>query len=81
MVKQLKYLGPGSEPDPIRGIASAIVLVRGLNGHEPDDEEIRECLELEGLEPSADNIELVQRSVAQLSNGSLDDWRRGGSDG
>jgi hypothetical protein len=87
MVEQLKYLVPGNTPDPILGIASAIVFVfvfvfvKSLNGHEPDDVEIRWSLELGELEPSAENVEIVQRAVAQISNKPLDERQRGRADG
>jgi hypothetical protein len=67
MTKELKYMGPGNAKDPIQNIATAIVFVKGLNGHEPDDEEIREELVGYGLDATEENIAQVRAAVQEQS--------------
>lgn len=80
-MKKLMYLGPGRRGDPIADIAAAIVLVHSMNGHETDDDEIREELRGYGLPTVPENVERVQRLVAQSSNGPLDECQRGRAGG
>lgn len=63
MTKDLKHIGPGTPSDPIKDVAAAIVAVAGINGHEPDDAEIRELLEEQGAEGTEHNIAAVRAAV------------------
>lgn len=63
MSKELKHIGPGETADPIKDIAAAITAVAGINGHKPDDAEIRELLEEQGVESSEQNIAAVRAAV------------------
>ena len=63
MTKELKHLGPGETPDPIKDVAAAIAAVAGINGHQPDDAEIRELLEEQGAEGTEQNIAAVRAAV------------------
>lgn len=63
MNKELKYIGPGKTADPIKDIAAAIVAVTNINGHQPDDAEIRESLEELGVEGSEQNVAAVRAAV------------------
>jgi len=60
MAQQLRYLG-GITPDDQAGmIAAAFAAVREINGHEPDDAEIRLELEAEGLDAGPDQIAQIR---------------------
>src|SRR6218665_408225 len=63
MSKELKHIGPGETADPIKDIAAAITAAAGINGHKPEDAEIRELLEEQGEASSEQNIAAVRAAV------------------
>lgn len=68
MTKDLKYLGAGAPGDPLTDIVAAVAAVAAINGHTPDDVELRELLDEQAL-PSDD--ESVQRLRAMLVDAGL----------
>ena len=65
MTKDLKYLGAEAPGDPLTDIVAAVA---AINGHTPDDAELRELLDEQAL-PSDD--ESVQRLRALLVDAGL----------
>lgn len=70
MTKDLKYLAGAAGPDPLTDIVAAVAAVAAINGHTPDDGELRELLEEQGA-PSDD--ESLQRLRAMLVDAGVDD--------
>lgn len=68
MTKDLKYFGAGAPGDPLTDIVAAVAAVAAINGHTPDDAELRELLDEQAL-PSDD--ESVQRLRAMLVDAGL----------
>lgn len=66
MTNELKHLGLGNTEDPITDIAIAIVAVQQINGKTPSDDEIRDGLVDDGLEPTDANIAKVRAAVTQI---------------
>jgi hypothetical protein len=60
MSKELKYLSPGESDDRVATMIGDFRAVTAINGHVPDDAEIREALELAGLEPTDQTIATVR---------------------
>ena len=65
MTKDLKHIGPGESGDPINDVVSAIRAVAAINGHAPDDAEIRDLLEEAGVEASEETIASVREAAAK----------------
>lgn len=63
MTKNLQYLGTGSPSDPLKAIAGDILAVKALNGHEPDDDEIRAELDAAAVDASPENVAKVRQYV------------------
>lgn len=63
MTKQLKDIGPGPSSDPFVDVVAAIIAVHNINGHTPDDVEIAELLEEQGISVSRENIESIRARV------------------
>lgn len=60
MTKQLRFLSDGRPGDPVDALASDFLAVWALNGHIPDDAEIREELREEGLGDTPENLNRVR---------------------
>lgn len=68
MTKNLQYLGTGSPSDPLKAIAGDILAVKALNGHEPDDDEIRAELDAAAVDASPENVAKVREYVDQAQS-------------
>lgn len=68
MTKDLKYIAAARPGDPLTDIVAAVAAVAAINGHAPDDVELRELLDEQAL-PSDD--ESVQRLRAMLVDAGL----------
>lgn len=70
MTKQLRFISDGRPDDPIVGLASDFLAVWALNGHLPDDEEIREELRQENLDDTTENLNRVRELLNEKVKGS-----------
>ena len=68
MTKDLKYIAASTPGDPLTDIVAAVAAVAAINGHAPDDAELRELLDEQAL-PTDD--ESVQRLRAMLVDPGL----------
>lgn len=48
MTKDLKFLAGATGADPLTDIVAAVAAVAAINGHTPDDDELRELLQEQG---------------------------------
>lgn len=60
MTRELKFFSAGPSEDPVEQMANEFRLVAAVNGHVPDDDEIKQELERDGLDVTEDNVAKVR---------------------
>lgn len=63
MSKELKYISPGSSSDELATIIGDFKAVKAINGHIPDEAEIREELLAAGLADTEYHVQLVRSAL------------------